>query len=286
MDRDSVLYLLQNHISIKSLLTTWARTCKTLHKRITTNPSFIINHRLSVFSKKFPIIELYLKRNKTRELLFKQPFKFLFQCEVLERHLNTYHQAVKFLQRISNSITEHHGDPNRIIPLLNAADNANVLVPPDYAHFFTLCEMTSFNNTGLTLYGNSAATTPSTGRRYGYSNEGLLCFATLGYYFDDMAHFYLVVDPHSPWYGRFAYYMEYQDQGKLRVLDKHWYFGDVLQILMNSEQMFQDRRDFSHVIAAQNIELAWDYYGILEKPLDYNWDELYFQFADGSNLAL
>lgn len=281
MDRDSVLYLLQNHISIKSLLITWARTCKTLHKRITANPSFIINHKLNLFSKKFPIIEIYLKRDKTTELLYKQPFKFLLQCEALERHLHTFHQAVKFLQRIAIPLTEHHGDHTRIIPLLDAAERANVLVPPDYAYFCTLGNTPSHNHEGLALYGNSAITTPSTGRRYGYQSDALLFIATFGYYHDDMAYFYLVVDPHNPWYGRLAYYMEYRDQAKFRVFDKHWHFGDLLQIFMNHEDMFGERRGFWDRIAAEKIEPSWDYYGILEKPLDYNWDELYLQFSEG-----
>lgn len=269
MNRDTVLYMIKNFVDIKSLVTGWMSTCKKLRRKL-LEPSFYINEKFVELRKKYPVVDLYLKRDKTKQLIFNHPFKFLLECEELET--NTINNACEMLRRLFPAY--EHGSLAGVDYLLQTAesqkfkmdvsDNYGLLVPPQYAQFFSLCRESNIHQGGLQFIFPSFQ--PYCWRYQ--VCEGLMKFANWSDCGSDGAsYFFLICDIHSPWYGRLVYYT-YRRDGNFHVLPQHWSFNDFLQLLVDNEQATK-----MHVFGAVKVETGDDTRDIIQQPIGHFWEE-------------
>lgn len=270
---DIVFYMVKHFVDVKSLLLCWLPSCKKLRQLI-LDPQFLINTRLQKLREDYPVIELYLKRTKTKSLIESQPFKFLLDCEDLGK--NIIYDACAVLKRIfpafvagSLEATDHvleiaETQKFSTIEEINNANKYGILLQPQWMQFFNICYSSNMSQKGLLFH--YPAFQPLCWR-YDLC-EGLVQFAEWSDgEIDGSAYLFIICDIHSPWYGRVGYYI-YQHDEDFHVLKRYWSFTEFLQLLIDNEGLAK-RRIFRQFLRSTKVQIDEDHEGIIERPIGY-----------------
>jgi hypothetical protein len=269
MNRDTVFYMLKNFVDVKSIVRDWMPVCRNL-RRMLLDPNVLIDYKLNKYREDHPVIGLYLKRGKTQALIYTQPYKFLVACEKLEKPV--IKDACTMLKRIFPAYTDGNlagvdqilGEAEKQKFAANFGDYYGILIPPQYAEFYSLCCSANVVQQGLTF------TPPKFKPSCWHFNvcEGIMQFAEWSDQASDGASFlYLICDIHSPWYGRFVYY-SYRRDRKFHMLPNHWSFTEFLQLLVDNEDLAK-KHLLEALLSRAAVASDTDTDGNVEKPIGH-----------------